>query len=59
MKISDYIEKYYAGNKSEFARAVGVRRDVPRRWIDDGWIVIDNKLYSPQRDIPDNVDRQR
>jgi hypothetical protein len=37
MPLQEYIDKYYGGNKSAFARAMGVRRDVPARWIKEGW----------------------
>lgn len=52
MPLQEYIDKYYNGNKSEFARAMGVRRDVPARWIKEGWIAIGSVLYGPQRELP-------
>ncbi|HDS8282018.1 TPA: hypothetical protein RKY22_004915 [Klebsiella michiganensis] len=52
MPLQEYIDKYYGGNKSAFARAMGVRRDVPARWIKEGWRAEGNFLYAPQRALP-------
>lgn len=54
MPLHDYIEKYHGGNNSDFARMMGVRRDVVGNWIADGWIIIAGILYSPRRAIPEN-----
>ncbi|ASE84370.1 hypothetical protein EVY06_22000 [Citrobacter koseri] len=53
MQLKQYIDDHFGGNKSEFARVMGVRRDKPNRWISEGWIVVDGRLYSPQREIPE------
>ena len=52
MTLSDYINANFSGNKSAFARHTGVVPQQVTRWINEGWIVVDNKLYAPRRDIP-------
>jgi hypothetical protein len=52
MSLIDYIAAHFGGNQSEFARHMGVSRQKVNGWISDGWIVVDDKLYSPRRDIP-------
>lgn len=51
MKLTEYIEKYYGGNKSEFARSNGVLPQQVNTWLKMECIVIDGKLYSPRRDL--------
>jgi ribosomal protein L7Ae-like RNA K-turn-binding protein len=53
MSLIDYINYFYAGNKSEFGRAVGVSRQQVSQWIDKGFIVVNHRLYSPRRDLPE------
>ena len=46
MKLIDYIEKYYAGNKSAFARAEGKKpQRVSEMLHDYDYIVIDGRLW--------------
>lgn len=51
MKLIDYISENYGGNRSEFARANGVKPQHVNDWLNGGYIVIDGKLYSPRRDL--------
>ncbi|EAW3492547.1 hypothetical protein LDU51_001961 [Salmonella enterica] len=52
MKLTDYIEKHYDGNKTEFARQVGVKPPQVHQWIEMKCIVIDGVMYSPRRELP-------
>ena len=49
MKLIKYIEKYYNGNQSEFARAEGVSRQHVQKWVSSDWQVIGNQLVSQKR----------
>ena len=51
MKLLDYIIKHYGGNQAAFARAQGVKPPQVSQWIDKGFIVIGQKLYSPRREL--------
>lgn len=51
MKLTEYIDKYYGGNKSEFARANGVMPQQVNNWINGNYVVIDGFLYSPRREL--------
>lgn len=51
MALIDYIQKYYAGNKSAFARANGVPPQRVNEWLNGDFVVIDGKLYSYRRDL--------
>lgn len=51
MKLTEYIDKYFDGNKSEFARSEGVKQPQVHQWIDKDFIVIDGVLYSPRREL--------
>ena len=51
MKLIEYIEKHYGGNQSAFADAVGVKPPQVTQWIKKGFIVVDDVLYSPRREL--------
>lgn len=51
MKLTEYIEEYYAGNKAEFARDNDVIPQHVTKWVNGDYIVIDGKLYSPRREL--------
>lgn len=53
MPLIDYIALNYSGNQSAFARHMGVSRQKVNGWISDGWIVVNNQLYSPRRTVPE------
>lgn len=55
MSLTDYIAAYFGGNKSAFARHMGVNPQQVTKWINDGWIVDNHRLYSPRRDVPENI----
>ena len=46
-----YIAVYYDGNRSEFAKANGVVRQQVTKWLNNGFYVVDHKLYSPRRNL--------
>jgi hypothetical protein len=50
--LNTYIEKNFKNNKAAFARHMNVSSQQITRWINEEWIVNDDKLYSPRRDIP-------
>ena len=43
--ISDYIEEHHNGNKSEFARIQGVKRQHVQYWCKGEYYVHDDKLF--------------
>ena len=51
MKLTEYIDKYYGGNKSDFARANDVNPQQVTKWINGNYVVIDGFLYSPRREL--------
>ncbi|TCW00409.1 hypothetical protein EDC52_101759 [Biostraticola tofi] len=52
MMLTDFIDKTFGGNKAAFARHMGVDAQTVNKWVKAGWLVIDDKLCSPRRDIP-------
>ncbi|HHR6078359.1 TPA: hypothetical protein ACS7ZY_000690 [Providencia alcalifaciens] len=52
MNLIEYIEKYYSGNQAAFAASCGVKPQQITQWINKGFIVVDNTLYSPRRELP-------
>lgn len=52
MPLIEYINQKFSGNQAEFARRMDVDAQAVRKWVKAGWIVVDDKLYSPRRDIP-------
>lgn len=55
MSLTEYINTYFSGNRSEFARRMGKHPQQITKWINGGWIVVNHKLYSPRGDVPENV----
>ena len=53
MTLIDYIQKHYGGNQAAFAKAQEVKPQQVTQWINKGFIVIGNKLYSPGRELRD------
>lgn len=51
MSITDYIAANFGGNKSAFARWIGVNPQQVTKWVNDGWIVVGDMLYSPRRHV--------
>ena len=51
MSLQEYINKHFGGNQAAFAKAQGVKPPQVTQWINKGFIVIDDVLYSPRRDL--------
>ena len=49
MPLSDYIDKYYDGNKSRFAEDQGVTKQLVNHWIKAGYYVDDDWLCSTKK----------
>ena len=49
MKLIDYINLNFKGNRSAFGRAVGVSRQHVNDWLVKEYIIVDGMLYSPRR----------
>lgn len=49
--IEHYVDVNFGGNKAEFARYIGVYPHKINEWIRCGWIIVDNILYSPRKEI--------
>lgn len=52
MPLSEYINTHYGGNKAAFARACNVLPQQVAKWINMGCIIVNEKLYSPRREMP-------
>ncbi|WP_129934435.1 hypothetical protein [Serratia proteamaculans] len=50
-----YIEFYHDSNQADFARHMGVTPQQVTKWIGGGWIVVNHQLFSPKRDVPENI----
>lgn len=53
MLLIEYIKLEFDGNQASFARHMSVRPQKIQDWINAEWIVIDNKLCSVRREIPE------
>lgn len=51
MDLKDYIKKYFDGNRTAFASANGTTKQMVYKWIKGNYIIVDDKLYSPRREI--------
>lgn len=51
LALVEYIDQYYAGNKSAFAASQGVKRQQVTKWVNGGFIVVDHVLHSPRREL--------
>ena len=58
MKLVDYIDRHHGGNNAAFARSQNVMPQQITRWINQGFIVIGNTLYSPRRDIKQTLTQE-
>ena len=56
MPLIEYINLHFSGNRAAFARHMGKNRQQITKWLNDGWIVVGDKLYSPRQDIPQQPD---
>ncbi|EMU5527938.1 TPA: hypothetical protein L8Q26_004832 [Klebsiella pneumoniae] len=53
MTIDEYVDYYFKGNKSAFARHMEVNPQQVTKWVNDGWVVDNHTLYSPRRIVPE------
>ncbi|HBE9079103.1 hypothetical protein ABQ313_21070 [Serratia fonticola] len=55
--LKGYIDFYFDGNRSAFARHMGATPQQVTKWINGEWIVINHHLYSPRREgsVPENI----
>lgn len=51
MDLIDYIAANYSGSQTAFAEAQGVKLPQVTQWIKKKFIVVDNVLYSPRRNL--------
>jgi hypothetical protein len=51
MSLLEYINKHYGGNQAAFAKVQGVKPPQVTQWINKGFIVVDDVLYSPRREL--------
>lgn len=51
MALLEYISKHYGGNQAAFAAAQGVKPPQVTQWINKGFIVVGDALYSPRREL--------
>lgn len=51
MTVKEYIDTYYNGNQSAFARVQGAKRQQVARWIEREFLVINGQLYSSRRKL--------
>lgn len=51
MKLIEYIEKHYNGNKSAFAASQGCTKQMVQKWVNGEWLVVGDLLVSPKREL--------
>ena len=51
MKLREFIDKNFQGSQTTFARVQGVNPQQVTRWLKEGYIVSENTLYSPRREL--------
>ena len=51
MSLQEYIDKHFGGSQAAFAKAQGVKPPQVTQWIHKGFIVVDDVLYSPRREL--------
>jgi DNA-binding transcriptional regulator YdaS (Cro superfamily) len=51
MNLETYITLKHGDNQAAFARAQGVAPPQVSQWIRKGFIVVNDKLYSPRREL--------
>lgn len=51
MNLINYIAVNFNGSQTAFAKSQGVKLPQVTQWIKKKFIVIDNVLYSPRRDL--------
>lgn len=53
LPLNDYIEHHYQGVQANFARAARVKPQQVTQWLQKGFIVGNDVLYSHRRALPD------
>ena len=51
MKLLEYINLNYGGNQAAFAKAQKVKPPQITQWANKNYIVVDDVLYSPRREL--------
>ena len=51
--LTDYIARHYQGVQANFARAASVKPQQVTQWLQKGYIVGNDVLYSHRRALPD------
>ena len=51
----DYIKKHFGGNQAAFAAAQGIKPPQVTQWLNKDFIVVDDVLYSPRRNLLNNI----
>ncbi len=54
--LRDYIDVFYGGNNSEFARSQAVTRQQVNEWLGKDYIVMCDTLFSPRRVLSSPLD---
>lgn len=49
--LNDYIKKHFGDCQSDFAAAQGVAPAQVTQWLKKGFIVVDDVLHSPRREL--------
>ena len=49
--LADHIKTEWGGSQAAFARAQNVKPPQVTQWITKGFVVIDQTLFSPRRDL--------
>ncbi|OKP18815.1 MULTISPECIES: hypothetical protein [Serratia] len=50
-----YINIFHNGSQADFARHMDVTPQQVTKWISGEWIVVNHQLFSPKRDVPENI----
>lgn len=51
MTLMNYIFHYFDNNQAAFARVQGVKPAQVTQWVSGGFIVVEDRLYSPRREL--------
>lgn len=51
MELKTYIDKYYGGNQTAFAKANSTTKQHVQKWLKGGWLVFGDNLVSPRREL--------
>lgn len=56
--IHEYVDFHHGGVLTEFAHSQGVSKQAVNGWIKKGFMIFDNRLYSPRRVFRDTSQRR-